>query len=122
MFLPVPAGNYAGRNNRKAQSTLELALIFILIAVALMSMSVFIKRAVQGRIRSAADDIGEQYSPALVDSEITTQTDSRTESNVTVEQESSIDAASRTTTTTQETTTRQGQERLGEYKDEPFFF
>ncbi len=123
MFPPARAWSYAGRKlNKKAQSTLELALLFIIIAAVLMAMTVYIKRSFQGRIRSAADDIGEQYSPALMDSRITTETDSTTTTEVTVENEGTINAASETTTHTEETTTRTGREELGEYGDEPFFF
>jgi len=118
-------GRYSGRkNNQRAQSTLELALLFIIIAAALLTAVVYVKRSIQGRLRSAADDIGEQYSPALMNAETTIQTDSRTDTAVAVEpeKEGTIDAASTTTTITKETTTRTGHQELGEYKDEPFFF
>ena len=47
---------------RKAQSTLEYAVLIIIVIGALLSIQVYIKRGIQGRLRSAADDIGEQYS------------------------------------------------------------
>jgi len=47
---------------RKAQSTMEYAILIIIIIGALLSIQVYIKRGVQGRLRSAADDIGEQFS------------------------------------------------------------
>ena len=46
----------------KGQSTLEYAVLIIIIIGALLSIQVYVKRAVQGRMRSSADDIGEQYS------------------------------------------------------------
>lgn len=47
----------------KGQSTLEYAVLIIIVIGALLSIQVYIKRGVQGRLKSAADDIGEQYSP-----------------------------------------------------------
>ena len=48
---------------RGAQSTLEYALVIAVVVGALVAMQVYVKRGVQGRLKSAADDIGEQYSP-----------------------------------------------------------
>ena len=47
---------------RKGQSSLELAIVIIIVIAALLSIQVYIKRGVQGRLRSAADDVGDQYS------------------------------------------------------------
>jgi len=47
----------------KGQSTLEYAVLIIIIIGALLSIQVYIKRGIQGRLKSAADDIGDQYSP-----------------------------------------------------------
>lgn len=47
---------------KKAQSTLEYAVLIIIVIGALLSIQVYIKRGIQGRLRSAADDIGDQYS------------------------------------------------------------
>ena len=49
-------------NQRRAQSTLEYAVLVIVIIGALLSIQNYIKRGVQGRLKSAADDIGDQYS------------------------------------------------------------
>jgi len=46
----------------RAQSTLEYAVLIIIVIGALLSIQVYIKRGIQGRLRSATDDIGEQYS------------------------------------------------------------
>jgi len=46
----------------KGQSTLEYAVLIIIVIGALLSIQVYIKRGVQGRLRSATDDIGDQYS------------------------------------------------------------
>ena len=47
---------------RKAQSTLEYAVLIIIVIGALLSIQVYLKRGIQGRMRSSADDIGSQYS------------------------------------------------------------
>ena len=47
----------------KGQSTLEYAILIIIIIGALLSIQVYIKRGVQGRLKSATDDIGDQFSP-----------------------------------------------------------
>jgi hypothetical protein len=47
----------------KGQSTLEYAVLIIIVIGALLTIQVYIKRGVQGRLKSATDDIGEQYSP-----------------------------------------------------------
>ena len=50
-------------NQKRGQSTLEYAVLVIVIIGALLSIQVYIKRGVQGRFKQAADDIGEQFSP-----------------------------------------------------------
>jgi len=54
---------YFNNKRKKGQSTLEYAILVIIIIGALLSIQVYIKRGVQGRLKSAADDIGDQFSP-----------------------------------------------------------
>ena len=63
----------------KGQSTMEYAILIIIIIGALLSIQVYIKRGVQGRLKSAADDIGEQFSPGNTNATITTRSFSRTQ-------------------------------------------
>lgn len=49
--------------NKRAQSTLEYGVVIAVIVAALVAMQVYIKRGVQGRLRQASDDVGEQFSP-----------------------------------------------------------
>jgi uncharacterized protein (UPF0333 family) len=53
---------YFNKRRKRGQSTLEYAILIIIIIGALLSIQVYIKRGVQGRLKSAADDIGDQYS------------------------------------------------------------
>ncbi len=51
------------QRRKKGQSTLEYAILIIIVLAALLSIQVYVKRGIQGRFKSAADDIGEQFSP-----------------------------------------------------------
>lgn len=50
-------------NRQRGQSTLEYAILIIIIIAALLTIQNYIKRGVQGRLKSASDDIGDQFSP-----------------------------------------------------------
>ena len=54
---------YLNKKRQKGQSTLEYAILIIIIIGALLSIQIYIKRGVQGRLKSATDDIGDQFSP-----------------------------------------------------------
>ena len=54
---------YLNKRRKKGQSTLEYAVLIIIIIGALLSIQVYIKRGIQGRMKGAADDIGDQFSP-----------------------------------------------------------
>ena len=66
-------------NQKRGQSTLEYAVLIIVIIGALLTIQVYIKRGVQGRLRSAADDIGDQYSDGNMNEIRTTNRFSNTE-------------------------------------------
>ena len=70
---------YFINKRKKGQSTLEYAILIIIIIGALLSIQVYIKRGVQGRFKSAADDIGDQYSDlnTRVNKQMTTVSQSR---------------------------------------------
>lgn len=53
---------FLNKRKRKGQSTLEYAVLIIIIIGALLSIQVYIKRGVQGRLKQATDDVGEQFS------------------------------------------------------------
>ena len=48
---------------RKAQSTLEYALLVGVVVGVLLTMQNYLKRSMQGKLQSTADEMGEQYSP-----------------------------------------------------------
>jgi Flp pilus assembly pilin Flp len=59
---------------KKAQSTLEYAVIIAVAAAALIAMSVYMKRSVQGKLRANTDELsgGNAYSPQATTSISTT--------------------------------------------------
>ena len=69
------------KRKRKGQSTLEYAVLIIIIIGALLTIQVYIKRGIQGRLRSATDDIGDQFAPGNTNYTMTTTTHSETAEN-----------------------------------------
>ena len=49
---------------RKGQSTVEYALIIAIVVAGLLAMQFYVKRGYSGRLKSAADDMGDAYDPA----------------------------------------------------------
>ena len=56
------------RANKKAQSTLEYAILISVLVAALIAMQTYLKRGVQGKIRESSDQIGESFSPGYTTS------------------------------------------------------
>lgn len=56
---------------KKAQSTLEYAIVLAVIVGALIAMQIYMKRGMEGRLRSSSDDIGEQFDPHKTSSSFT---------------------------------------------------
>lgn len=59
---------------KRGQSTLEYAVLIVVIIAALIAMQTYLKRGVQGKIRESSDQIGEQFSPGYTVSNMTTYT------------------------------------------------
>ncbi len=53
---------FFNRKRKKGQSTLEYAVLIVIVIGALLSLQVYIKRGIGGRFKSASDDIGDQFS------------------------------------------------------------
>jgi len=82
--------------HKKGQSTLEYSIIIAVIVAALIVMQIYIKRGVQGKMKSATDDIGDQYSPDFTTGNIST--------NSTANSHETIGGGSTTTNSTQNQT------------------
>lgn len=72
---------------RKGQTILEYTVILIIILGVVIAMKDYIKRGVQGRWKSAADNFGDQYDPQTVNSSINYATQVNSQSIVTVRNE-----------------------------------
>jgi uncharacterized protein (UPF0333 family) len=59
-----------GMLKRRGQSILEYAVLIIIVMAVFLSMSNYVKRGIQGRWKSAVDDLGDQYDPRLVNSSV----------------------------------------------------
>ena len=88
-------------NQKRGQSTLEYAVLIVVIIGALLTIQVYIKRGVQGRLKSAADDIGDQYSAGNTNELKTTHRISNTEEVLTGGKTTSTLKAPEYTNTTQ---------------------
>ncbi|MFH0940746.1 MAG: hypothetical protein V1840_02695 [Candidatus Omnitrophota bacterium] len=56
---------------KRGQSVMETAVLILVIVGALIAMQVYLKRGIQGRLRSGVDSIGEQYDPQATSSSFT---------------------------------------------------
>ena len=63
-------------NKKRGQSTLEYAVLVVVVVAALISIQVYVKRSYQGRMKSSADDIGDQFSPGNTNAIIAQKTSS----------------------------------------------
>ncbi len=50
---------------RRAQSTLEYAVLIVIVIGALLTIQTYVKRGIQGRLRQATDDIGDQFDTEI---------------------------------------------------------
>ena len=66
---------------RRGQSTLEYAVLIAVVIGALISMQIYLKRGTQGKLRSAGDQIGEQFDPYGTLYNFTTTTNGAREEN-----------------------------------------
>ena len=51
---------------RKGQSTLEYALLITIVLAAFVATSYYLKRGIQGRWKANVDELGEQYDPTVM--------------------------------------------------------
>lgn len=73
--------------NKRGQSTLEYGLVIAVVVAALIAMQAYFKRGLQGKLKQASDDIGEQYSPDATNSTITVSSLVNSTETVTVDQD-----------------------------------
>jgi len=101
------------RLDRRAQSTLEYALLIGVIVAGLIAMQMYLKRGYQGKLRESTDQIGEQYSPDYTTSKTTITKESTT-------QETVQDKVTRTEFTEPEKVTQTSEEKVDKLEKESF--
>lgn len=71
---------------KRAQSSLEFAVVIAAVVVALLAMQVYIKRSLQGRLRQSADELSQQqYEPKNTVSDMTITQNSDITTNTSTE-------------------------------------
>lgn len=54
---------FARLSRKRAQTTLEYAILICVIVGGLVAMQVYLKRGYQGKLKEGADSMGQQFSP-----------------------------------------------------------
>ena len=90
--------------HKKAQSTLEYAILIGFVAAALITSQIILKRHYQGKLRESAQSMGEQFSPGITTNEYTT-----TSSTVSTE---TVRGGESATVINNQTSDRTGHERI----------
>ncbi len=71
--------------DKKAQSTLEFAVVIMCVVAALLAMQIYLKRGMQGKLKQAADELGSAYSPGNTYSDTWIEQSSKVTTTVTTE-------------------------------------
>jgi len=98
--------------NKRGQSTLEYGVVIAVVVAALISMQTYVKRGIQGKLRQASDDIGEQFSPDKTTGVTTVTTNVSSTENVTG------GTNSETTSTSNQTQNRTANENVATLNEE----
>lgn len=70
------------KRQRRAQSTVEYVVLITLLLAALLTMSVYFRRGLQGKWKASVDEVGEQYDPWAMNGYITYRTGGETETRI----------------------------------------
>ena len=60
------------KNIFSGQSTIEMAILLMVVVFAMVAMQTYLKRGIQGKLRSDIDQVGSQYDFGATTSESTT--------------------------------------------------
>jgi hypothetical protein len=58
------------RRYKRGQTVLEYVVLIIIVLGALLAISNYFKRGLQGRWKAAMDDMGDQYDPRVADTSL----------------------------------------------------
>jgi len=73
------------RRSQKGQNITEYTILVILVIGAFIATSSYVKRGIQGRWREAVDEIGEQYDPTVMLTNIIYMTNTSTNTEITTQ-------------------------------------
>ena len=68
--------------SKKGQSALEYSVLLMIVIGALIATQIYFKRGIQGRWKSASDELGDQYDPRTATGAITYSTFGNTSTNL----------------------------------------
>ncbi len=100
---------------RKAQSTVEYAMIIAVVVGGLLLMQHYVRRGLAGRYKSSTDDLGEQFDPSVYTASLNISQNS----NVT---QTMINGTSKTSHRADQTSSRTGNETVGAYTNSTDLF
>ena len=69
--------------NKRGQSTLEYAILVVIVILALIGIQSYLKRGISGRMRESTDQIGEQFEAGVTTYNFVTESSSITHENQT---------------------------------------
>tara|TARA_B100000745_G_scaffold264753_1_gene189562 strand:+ start:99 stop:467 length:369 start_codon:yes stop_codon:yes gene_type:complete len=72
------------RKFKKGQSLTEFTFLTVIIIGSFLAMQIYVKRGIQGRMKSAIDDLGDQYDPQRANTALVQRISSNTETTIVV--------------------------------------
>ena len=70
------------RQPPRAQASVEYVILITLVLAALLVMSVYFRRGLQGKWKASVDEVGEQYDPLAMNGYVTYRTGGETETRI----------------------------------------
>lgn len=98
---------------RKAQSVLEYGLVISAVIAALLVINIYLKKAVQGKLKESSDQIGRQFDPAKFTSSWKVESGGPTETVTKETHDSTTLGGTKTEIMSSETITRSEHETFG---------
>lgn len=101
---------------KKAQSTLEYALLISVVVAALIAVNLYMKKGVMGKLKESSDDIGQQFDP---ENGYSVSWKTSSEGTTETEEERAVGGQTTTKMSSGEKVTRNEHEVYGGEKEQP---
>ena len=105
-LIEAGRGGLMHRADHTGQTTLEYAVVIVVIVAALLAMALYMKRGTMGKLRDSTDSLGGQFSPLNFKSSITVSSSGATSET------SKADGEMVTTNTAESRNSRDGDEHI----------